>query len=225
MSRSTHNQPGAPAISLRGVTVRHDRREALLRDIDLDIRRGDFIAVTGPNGSGKTSLLRVILKLLSPSAGTVTYLGSDGRPDPRLAIGYLPQKSAVDARFPITVADVIRLGLMGPGAPADKGSRVRDMLSLMELEEKAGSPISEVSGGQLQRALLGRALAAGPEVLVLDEPLSYLDKHFEHKLYDILRLTMERRPQTAIVMVSHEMNGVDDMATRHILIDRGLIEE
>lgn len=225
MSRSTHNQPGAPAISLRGVTVRHDRREALLRDIDLDIRRGDFIAVTGPNGSGKTSLLRVILKLLSPSAGTVTYLGPDGRPDPRLAIGYLPQKSAVDARFPITVADVIRLGLMGPGAPVDKGSRVRDILSLMELEEKAGSPISEVSGGQLQRALLGRALAAGPEVLVLDEPLSYLDKHFEHKLYDILRLTMERRPQTAIVMVSHEMNGVDDMATRHILIDRGLIEE
>ncbi len=221
---TSHNSP-SPAISLQGVTICHDRRPAILEDVSLDICRGDFIAITGPNGGGKTSLLRVILKLLRPSSGSVAYLTTDGRPDPRLAIGYLPQKSAVDSRFPITVADVIALGLMEPGAPVDKSRRVESMLALMELGDKAGSTIAEVSGGQLQRALLGRALVAEPEVLILDEPLSYLDNRFEKKLYEILRLTMEQRPQTAIVMVSHQMSGVAGMATRHILIDRGRLHE
>ena len=97
-------------ISLRGVTQRWDQR-TVLQGVDLDINRGDFIAITGPNGGGKTTLLRIILKLLKPTAGTVTYL-HEGNPVKKLSIGYLPQKNMIDSRFPITVSEVVASGLI-----------------------------------------------------------------------------------------------------------------
>ncbi|MCM1029310.1 MAG: metal ABC transporter ATP-binding protein [Pseudoflavonifractor sp.] len=219
MTIPSHFFHPSPAIRLEAISVSYDRRPPVLDNVSIDINRGDFMAITGPNGGGKTTLLRIILKLLKPNRGRVAYLGPDGQPAPKLSIGYLPQKSAVDSRFPISVADVVRLGLMGPRRVDNPDRRVSEMLSLVELSAKASAPICEVSGGQLQRALLARALASCPDVLVLDEPLSYLDKHFEQKLYDILRLTMEQRPQTAILLVSHEMSEIAAMATRHIIVD------
>lgn len=209
------------AIRLRDVTMRFGGR-TVLENVGLDIRRGDFIAVTGPNGGGKTTLMRIILRLLAPSDGSVEYLGPDGTPAPRLSIGYLPQKSAVDSRFPITVDEVVSLGLMGPAGRrlTDHDARVAAMIDELELTAKASAPIGSLSGGQLQRALLGRALVAEPSVLVLDEPLSYLDKHFEHKLYHMLDDIRRQRPSTAIVLVSHEMSAIAAMATRHIVVDR-----
>lgn len=217
---SSHVYP--TVIRLSSVAVGYDRRK-VFTDLSLDIDRGDFIAVTGPNGGGKTTLLRIILRLLRPSSGTVSYLSPTGAPCPGLSIGYLPQKSSVDSRFPITVREVIRLGLMGPSAPAgDHEARVDDMIRRLELESKASSPIGRVSGGQLQRTLLGRALIAEPEVIVLDEPLSYLDKHFEHRLYDMLNEIKTGRPLAAVILVSHEMSEIAAMATRHIVVDHGV---
>ena len=203
-------------ISLRGIGLKRDGRE-ILNGINLDIRRGDFIAVTGPNGGGKTTLLRIILGLLKPSAGKVEYL------QPDLTIGYLPQKNAIDSKFPITVRQVVESGLMNTRV---SDSRERDRLvdrtlADMGMDSHADKSIGVLSGGQLQRALLGRAIISRPELLVLDEPLSYVDKQFEQHIYNLMETLAS---QTTIVLVSHEMSVISGMATRHFIVDHTLTE-
>lgn len=208
-------------ISLRGVTMQFDRK-VTLNDINLDICRGDFIAITGPNGGGKTTLLRIILRLLDPSKGSVTYLGDKGS-EKRLRIGYLPQKNLIDSSFPVTVKEVTAFGLMNTPdiTKEERMRRIDDTIRLMGLSDHADNAISELSGGQLQRALIGRAIISRPEVLVMDEPLSYLDKDYEHKLYHIIE---ELAPTTTIILVSHEMSAIAGMANRHLIINHSLQE-
>lgn len=203
-------------ISLRGVNMLRDNKR-VLSDVNLDVHKGDFIAVTGPNGGGKTTLLRIILRLLKPTSGLVEYF-SGGSPVKKLSIGYLPQKNMIDSRFPLSVRDVVASGLLGVKdiGKAEVERRISDMLRTVGLEEKASSPIGELSGGQFQRTLLARALVAQPEVLVLDEPLSYLDKHFEHRIYDIISSLPDG---TTVILVSHEMTTIAAMATRHVIVD------
>ena len=209
-----------PLIQLSHVGMRWSRNTAL-RDVNLTINRGDFMAVTGPNGGGKTTLLRIILKLQKPSTGSVAYF-RDGREVATLPIGYLPQKNLIDSRFPITVEEVITSGLTAVDIPKTQTRRlVDDTLATVGLEEKRHSPIGDLSGGQLQRTLLGRAIISSPGLLVLDEPLSYVDKHFEHRIYDIIgRLA----PSTTILLVSHEMSTIASMANRHLIVDRTIHE-
>jgi len=194
----------------------HDRR--VLSDISLAVFPGDFMAITGPNGGGKTTLLRIMLRLLKPTSGNVIYgVGLKSN-----AIGYLPQKNMIDSHFPITVHEVVASGLLAQCLPA---SQVRDkvgsMLRTVGLTEQANSSIGQLSGGQLQRALLGRAMISEPSLLILDEPLSYIDKRFEHQLYEILASVART---TTIVLVSHEMTAISEMANRHIIVDNGIHE-
>lgn len=198
-----------PAIvELRGVDFERGQR-TILHNVDLTIRRGDFVAVTGPNGGGKTTLMRLILGIIKPTKGCVE------RRQRKLRVSYLPQKSAIDSRFPITVREVIASGLVAP----DNDGLVDRMLAEMELVEHANKPIGVLSGGQQQRALLGRALISRPEMLVLDEPLSYVDKHFEERIYELIsRLAAS----TTIILVSHEISTVAAMANRHIIVDKAL---
>ncbi len=195
-------------IELRGVDFVRGQR-TILSGVNLTIRRGDFVAVTGPNGGGKTTLMRLILGLLKPTRGTVV------RRQRKVRVSYLPQKNAIDSQFPITVREVIASGLVEP----DKEGLVDRMLHEVELVEHASKPIGVLSGGQQQRALLGRALISNPEMLVLDEPLSYVDKHFEERIYDIIRLLASK---TTIILVSHEITTVAAIANRHIIVDRTL---
>ena len=179
---------GAPAIRLSEVGMRWERRE-ILDAVNLTVNRGDFIAITGPNGGGKTTLLRIILKLLKPTSGKVDYLNPDGAVSERLPIGYLPQKNMIDSRFPITVEEVVASGLLSEKGVTKENlkKRVDETLALIDLQPHARQTIGTLSGGQLQRALLGRALISNPSILVLDEPLSYIDKRFEGRLYDLLK--------------------------------------
>ncbi|MDE5916422.1 MAG: ATP-binding cassette domain-containing protein, partial [Duncaniella sp.] len=172
-------------ISLRDISKRWEGKTALT-DINFDVRQGDFIAITGPNGGGKTTLLRILLKLLKPTEGSVTYY-RDGKPADELSIGYLPQKNLIDSRFPINVEEVIASGLIGEHLSAQEvKSRVEETTRLMGLDSHAKASIGNLSGGQLQRALLGRAIISRPKLLVLDEPLRYVDKRFEHYIYDLV---------------------------------------
>ena len=209
-------------ISLDGVSMTWDKRH-VLSDVNLHVRRNDFLAITGPNGGGKSTLLRIILKLLNPTTGRVAYHGPDGRVTDRLHIGYLPQKNQIDSRFPITVSEVVASGLLGPWGAAlpDHRALVAETLQTIELESHADAAIEALSGGQLQRALLGRAIISRPDVLVLDEPLSYLDKHFEQRTYALLE---KLAPHTTILLVSHEMSTIASMASRHLIVDHSIHE-
>ncbi|WP_290158953.1 ATP-binding cassette domain-containing protein [uncultured Duncaniella sp.] len=207
-------------ISLRNISKRWEGKTALT-DINFDVRQGDFIAITGPNGGGKTTLLRILLKLLKPTEGNLTYY-RDGKPADELSIGYLPQKNLIDSHFPIDVEEVIASGLIGENLPSNKvKSRVKETIGLMGLESHAKASIGNLSGGQLQRALLGRAIISRPKLLVLDEPLSYVDKRFEHYIYD---LVAELAKTTTLLLVSHEMSTIAGMANRHLIIDHTLTE-
>ena len=204
-----------PLITLSGICMDYDGR-SILSDVSATVCHGDFVAITGPNGGGKTTLLRIILGLLRPAAGTVTYCG--GCPP---TTGYPPPKNSVDSHFPITVREVVATGLLGHShlSAAQKSARVDEYIRIVDLASHADHPIGRLSGGQLQRALLGRALVSQPSLLVMDEPLSYLDKHFEARLYDILRSVREH---STILLVSHEMNTIDTMATHHWIVDHTL---
>ncbi|MCM1356172.1 MAG: ATP-binding cassette domain-containing protein [Staphylococcus sp.] len=207
-------------IALRHISKRWEQK-TVLNDINFDVRQGDFIAITGPNGGGKTTLLRILLRLLKPTEGTVTYY-HDGKETKDLSIGYLPQKNLIDSRFPISVSEVIASGLIGEQLSKEEiRTRVKETTRLMGLESHAEASIGNLSGGQLQRALLGRAIISRPHVLVLDEPLSYVDKRFEHHIYDIVE---ELAKSTTLLLVSHEMSTIAGMANRHLIIDHNLTE-
>lgn len=200
-------------ISLRDVTMQWDARP-VLESVNLDISRGDFMAITGPNGGGKSTLLRIILRLLKPTAGTVSYHDAEGKTVNRLPIGYLPQKNHIDSRFPITVREVVESGLLCKST----GSKelVDNTLEMIGLTGHADATIGSLSGGQLQRTLLGRAIISSPGILVLDEPMSYLDRSFEHHTYELLR---SLSTTATILLVTHDYDSVQPLATRHVTVD------
>ena len=207
-------------IELDHVWMQWDNRIAL-QDVSLSIDEGDFVAITGPNGGGKTTLLRIVLKLLKPTPGRVIYR-EQGREVKDLVVGYLPQKNMIDQRFPISVEEVISSGLLSQKLDkTEVANQVAKIIDMVGLKEHAHRPIGNLSGGQLQRALLGRAIISQPRVLVLDEPLSYVDKRFEGRIYEIVS---QLSRNTTILLVSHEMSKISTMANRHIIIDKQLHE-
>ena len=206
------------------VSLRYDRLP-VLTDIDLTVFKDDFLVITGPNGGGKTSLLRIILGLQLPSRGAVHFY-REGQLAHNLNIGYLPQKNVIDSRFPITVSEVVFSGLSGSKKIFSRFTKkeqeqVEKMLLLMGLAELRDRPIGQLSGGQLQRTLLGRALVSDPEILILDEPSSYVDKAFETRMYDLLGEVAEK---ATVLLVSHELSRVTEMANRVVRINKTLEE-
>ena len=207
-------------ISLKDVSVGYDDRQKVLDHVNLDILPNDFIGVIGPNGGGKTTLVKTILKAL-PYSGEVQYspvIGSDGY----RAIGYLPQVSDIDKSFPISVCEVVLSGLQarkrlfGRYSAADKAKALQ-LLDLCGIESIARRPIGELSGGQLQRTLLCRALISDPKVLILDEPANFVDNKFEKELYAILRQLNDRM---AIIMVSHDLGTITSHVKSIVCVNR-----
>ena len=208
-----------PLIDIHDLSTGYDGH-TVLEDVNLSIYADDFIGIIGPNGGGKTTLVRAILKTI-PYTGTVTY-APDLIEDGHLSVGYLPQQHQFDRAFPISVREVILSGLQ-----ARKGLwgryRTRDTLHAYALMQQTGisdladRPIGELSGGQMQRALLCRALIAEPKVLILDEPTNFVDNRFEKELYQILQQLNERM---AIVMVSHDLGTITSVVKSIVCVNR-----
>jgi len=175
----------------------------VLKAIDLQIFEQDFLGIIGPNGGGKTTLIKTVLGLLKPSSGKIIY--ADELLKRRM--GYMPQTHGIDHKFPVVVSEVVESGLISEKnlSRSARKAKTREMILRMDIENVAGKAIGELSGGQLQRTLLARAVINDPELLILDEPNSYVDKRFELHFYDLLK---EINQKTAIVLVSHDIGTV-----------------
>ncbi|HOW30303.1 MAG TPA: ABC transporter ATP-binding protein [Bacteroidales bacterium] len=179
----------------------------VLRDVNLEINDHDFIGVIGPNGGGKTTLIKIMLGLLKPARGSVTRFGEASGSS---FIGYLPQVTQVDKKFPITVLDIVLSGLMSSRGKFYRYSRhdnetAHQLLAQMGIGGLAHRTSRELSGGQLQRVFICRALISNPKLLILDEPNTFVDNRFESDLYERL---IELNKKMAILIVSHDVGTI-----------------
>ncbi|MBR2031737.1 MAG: ABC transporter ATP-binding protein [Alistipes sp.] len=206
-------------VSLKNVSVQYDETTAL-EGVSLNIYPDDFLGIIGPNGGGKTTLVKAILGTI-PHSGEISYSPTLSERGHRL-IGYLPQQAEFDRSFPISVIEVVMSGLQ-----AEKGlikrytttdrKRAMELLEIAGIESIAERQISEISGGQMQRALLCRAVILEPNLLILDEPTNFVDNQFENELYTLLHRLNERM---AIVMVSHDIGTITSVVKSIVCVNR-----
>jgi zinc transport system ATP-binding protein len=181
-------------------------KHPVLKNVNIDIKRGNFTALIGPNGGGKTTLLRLMLGLLKPDKGNVQVLG---KPPQRVShrIGYVPQDIHINKQFPISALDVVLMGRLQRTRGRIRYSRkdrqiAGEALHRMDIGAFRDHRIEALSGGQLQRVFIARALASKPELLFLDEPTAHLDTTGQSELYELLK---ELNETITIVMVSHDL--------------------
>ena len=194
-----------PLIEAEGVTVRFGRHLAV-DHVDLAVRAGEIVTVIGPNGSGKTTLVRALLGLVEPAAGTV-------RRRDRLAVGYVPQHVHVDGALPIAVRRFLALGARVDAASA------RAALAEVGAGHVFGAPLSGLSGGEMRRALLARALLRGPDLLVLDEPTAGVDLIGQAELYRLIKTIRDRRG-CGVLLVSHNLHLVMAATDRVVCLNQ-----
>lgn len=197
-----------PLITVTDLSVAYEGH-IVLHDINLTIYEHDFLGIIGPNGGGKTTLIKCILGLLKQKSGTIRFY-KENKEINHLTMGYLPQYNAIDRKFPISVEEVILSGLSAKKSLAGRYTnehrhKTYEIISRMGLDGLEKRAIGQLSGGQLQRALLGRAIVSDPEVIILDEPSTYIDKQFELALYKILA---EINNDCAIILVSHDIGTI-----------------
>jgi len=214
----------APAIALRGLSFSYGER-LVLDNIDLEIARGEFVGLVGPNAGGKSTLLKLILGLLEPQAGEVRVFGEPPRQAAR-RIGYVPQFPAFARDFPISVEQVVAMGGIGAGFDprpdwSGRAARAAARAALAEVEalELAARRVGTLSGGQLQRVLLARALAGAPELLILDEPTASIDQRAENEIFDLLARLNAR---LSILVVSHDIAFISGYVRRVACLNRTL---
>lgn len=206
-----------PLVELENVsTGYHD--VPVLKEVSLQVFPGDFIGVIGPNGGGKTTLAKLILGLIAPFRGRIRF--PHGKP----RMGYLPQASQMDKSFPITVRDLVGSGLKTTSRWLPRLGREQRRLVDRTMNENglaglAAKPIGELSGGQLQKAFLCRALIGQPRLLILDEPNTHVDKHYERELYEWLR---ELNKEMAILLVSHDIGTISPLVKTIACVNGGL---
>ncbi len=211
-----------PIIRLDNIQASYEQKQ-VLQDVSLTVYDHDYLGIIGPNGGGKTTLIRVMLGLKKPERGTVTYF-RDGKPAKEIRMGYLPQYSLIDRQFPIAVYDVVLSGLsqekkLWRRFSKEQHERAAETLRQMQLDDLARRAIGELSGGQLQRVLLARAVVSRPDVLVLDEPNTYIDKRYQAQMYEMLE---QFNHDCAIVIVSHDIAEVLQNAKHVACVNRHL---
>jgi zinc transport system ATP-binding protein len=207
------------AVRLEDVSFSYGHGPLVLRDVDLSVERGEFVAIAGPNGGGKTTLLKLVLGLEHPSAGRVEVFVSHR--------GYLAQRAQTGIDAPLTVRELVTAGraprtrLLGPLARGDREA-VRVAISRVGLERQADRRLSTLSGGQQQRAFIAKALAAEPEILALDEPTTGVDVDSQEAIAGLLQRLQEELAMT-ILYVSHEFGAVERFVERIVLVRGGIV--
>lgn len=195
----------AALIRLDGVGVRFGG-QAVLQDVQLSVKPGEIVTLIGPNGAGKTTLVRAVLGLLKPDSGSVWR-------KPKLRVGYMPQKLHVDATLPLSVLRFLRL------VPGVTRSAVQAALAEVGAEQVIDSPLQSISGGELQRVLLARALLREPQLLVLDEPVQGVDVSGQAELYRLITQLRDRHG-CGVLMVSHDLHLVMSTTDQVVCLNR-----
>lgn len=208
-----------PVVCLKKVSFAYDA-SPVIDTADLDIYPGEFACMVGPNGGGKSTLLRLMLGLLRPISGEVRVFG-DAPSRVRERIGYTPQHIRFDPLFPVTVMDVVLMGRLehcfaGRYSQVDRNAAC-EALERVDLADMALRPFAALSGGQRQRTLIARALASAPELLLLDEPLANIDAAAGQKLTELLK---KLHRNITILMVSHDLHFVTNMVSSVICVNR-----
>lgn len=215
--------PEAPIISLHKIWAGYDL-DTVLEDVSFDLFPRDYVGLIGPNGGGKTTLIKVILGLVPPRSGSVQVMGTDAA-EGRKYIGYVPQLQISDKAFPINVWDVVSMGRIKPGFAslrlnAEDRQRVEEALRQTGMLALSKRSINEISGGQRQRIYIARALAAQPRILLLDEPTASVDPQASVQLYDLLAKLNE---EISILLISHDMTAISAYVKTIGCINRRLV--
>jgi zinc transport system ATP-binding protein len=220
-----------PIIEMASVDFSYGAAPVLL-NIDLEVEQGEFLGIVGPNAGGKSTLLKLILGLLRPQAGRIRVLDKEPR-DASRRLGYVAQYPSFPRDFPVTVEQVVLLGRLGAGRAAGRLGMLRPWrlshadrlaadkaLAEVEADDLAHRQIGSLSGGQLQRVLLARALVGEPEILILDEPTANMDHRLEGEIFDLLN---ELNTRMTILVVSHDVAFVSNYVSRVACINRTLV--
>jgi zinc transport system ATP-binding protein len=197
---------------------------SVLEDVSFSIMERESVCIVGPNGGGKTTLVKLILGLLEPSAGEIRVFGHSPKAA-RKRIGYMPQHLLYDPLFPVTVRDIVLMGRLKSGGwrgvfgwpDGEDRDAAEEALRQVGMEDYSRRPFSSLSGGQRQRALIARALAGRPSLLLLDEPTSNVDTLVEAQLLDLLR---ELNDRMTIMMVTHDLGFVSEMVEKVVCVNR-----
>ena len=214
-------------VEARGVSYAYGSTP-VVEDVDLDVRRGQFVALVGPNGSGKSTLLRVLLGALRPARGSVRLLGRPASEvNDRWRIGYVPQRPTLAPDVPATVREIVMTGRLArrgwwrPLRSADVAA-VDHALESVDLADLADHPITQLSGGQQQRVFIARAFSGEPEFLVLDEPIAGIDAESQRRFRDSL-VHLIGEHGAGVLLVSHELSAVADVIDRVIVLKRRVL--
>jgi zinc transport system ATP-binding protein len=196
----------------------------VLENISLKIHEDEFIGIIGPNASGKSTLLKLILGLLEPDKGTISKFNHDGK-DLRNHIGYVPQHSTFYRDFPVTVGEVVMMGHIATSSRFFRYSKkeielAKQAMQKLEIEDIEKRQVGELSGGQLQRVLIARALVCQPEILILDEPTANVDMRIEEDIFSLLKNYSEHM---TIIVVSHDIAFISGYVDRVACLNRTLV--
>lgn len=207
-------------IELKEVSFSYE--EALvLQNVSLSVEQGEFLGIFGPNGGGKTTLLKLIMGFLRPKAGSIEVLGSPPKSS-RKKMGYVPQAASFDRQFPISALEVVLMGCLSEISPlgffkSKSKQKARDALKRVGMVDKEGQAFGTLSGGQAQRVLIARALASDPEILLLDEPTASIDPEAEQSIYQLIE---ELKSSMTILMVTHDLQAAVKRVGRLICVQK-----